>query len=71
LTKEEKLAIPFQRLSHVVALLAHDFIKYLTSNNYFDKLKNKIKLLSREMFEKNHQHRSTTLQNLANKLDCQ
>ncbi len=65
------MAISFQRLSHIVVLLAHDFIKYLTLKNHFDKLKNKIKLLSREMFEKNYRHRSTTLQNLANELDCQ
>jgi len=71
LTKEEKLAISFQRLSHVVVLLSLDFIKYLTLNNHSDKLKNKIKLLSQEMFEKNHCHRPTTLQNLASELGCQ
>jgi len=71
LTKNEKLAISFQRLSHIVALLAQDFIKYLTLNNHFDKLKDKIKLFSQEMFEKNHRRRPTTLQNLASELGCE
>jgi len=46
LTNDEKLA-------HIVVLLALDFIKYLTPNNHLDKLKNRIKLLSCEMLEKN------------------
>ncbi len=71
LTKNEKLAISFQRLSHIVALLAQDFIRYLTLNNHFDKLKDKIKLFSQEMFEKNHRRRPTTLQNLASELGCE
>ena len=70
LTKEEKLSISFQRLSYIVALIAQDFIYHLTLNNYLDKLTSKIKLFSCEMFEKNHRHRPTTLQNLAKELGC-
>jgi len=70
LTKQEKLSISFQRLSHVVVLLAQDFIKFLTLGNYSDKLRKKINLLSGELFEKNHQHRPTTLQNLDSELAC-
>ena len=68
LTNRQKLAISFQRLSHVVVLLAHDFIKYLTLSNYFKKLSGKIKLLSREIYEKNYKKRRTTLQILADDL---
>jgi len=70
LTNRQKLAISFQRLSHAVVLLAQDFIKYLTLSNYYKKLKGKIKLLSREIYEKNHKHRRTTLQILADDLGC-
>jgi len=70
LTNRQKLAISFQRLSHVVVLLARDFIKYLTLANYFQKLSGKIKLFSREIVEKNHEHRRTTLQMLADDLGC-
>lgn len=68
LTAQEKLSISFQRLSHVVVLLAQDFISYLTSKNPLEKIRNKISLLSGEIFEKNHRHRCTTLQLLANDL---
>jgi len=70
LTNRQKLAISFQRLSHVVSLLAQDFIKYLTLGHYFKKLTGRIKLLSREVYEKNHKHRRTTLQILADDLGC-
>ena len=70
LTAQEKLSISFQRLSHIVVLLAQDFINYLTSNNPLEKLRNKISLLSGEIYEKNHGHRCTTLQLLANDLGC-
>ena len=70
LTKQEKISISFQRLSHVVVLLAQDFIRFLTLSNHLEKLKDKIKLLSCEIFEKNHHHRPTTLQKLANELAC-
>ena len=42
LTAQEKLSISFQRLSHIVVLLAQDFIHYLTSDNPLGKLRNKI-----------------------------
>jgi len=70
LTSRQKLAVSFQRLNHVVVLLAQDFINYLTLANYFKKLSRKIKLLSREIYEKNHEHRRTTLQILADDLKC-
>ena len=70
LTNRQKLAISFQRLSYVVILLAQDFIKYLTLSDYFRKLNGRIKLLSRETYEKNHNHRRTTLQILADDLGC-
>ncbi len=70
LTTHEKLSISFQRLSHVVALLAQDFISYLTSRHKLEKIRNKISLLSGEIFEKNHRHQCTTLQLLANDLGC-
>jgi len=70
LTEQEKLSISFQRLSHVVVLLAQDFISFLTLANYITKLKEKINLLSSEVFEKNHQHRPTTLQILHRELQC-
>lgn len=70
LTEQEKLSISFQRLSHVVVLLAQDFINHLTLSDHFTKLKDKINLLSGEIFEKNHHHRPTTLQVLARDLGC-
>lgn len=70
LSKQEQSSISFQRLGIIVALLAQDFIKFLTLSKHFEKLKSKIKLLSREMFEKNHKHRSTTLQKLESELAC-
>jgi hypothetical protein len=70
LTAQEKLSISFQRLSHIVVLLAQDFIHYLTSENSLGKLSNKISLFSGEIYEKNHGHRHTTLQLLANDLGC-
>ncbi len=70
LTAKEKLSISFQRLSHIVVLLSQDFIRYLTSDNHLRELKDKIILLSCEIFEKNHRHRSTTLQLLAAELEC-
>jgi len=70
LTEEEKLSISFQRLSHIVVLLAQDFIRLITLSNHMKKLKDKIALLSRELFEKNHNHRPTTLQVLAKELGC-
>jgi len=70
LTAQEKLSISFQRLSHIVVLLAQDFISYLISESQLEKLKSKISLLSSEIFEKNHRHRSTTLQLLENDLGC-
>lgn len=70
LTKQEKISISFQRLSHVVVLLAQDFIRFLTLSNHLEKLKDKIKLLSCEIIEKNHNHRPTTLQKLTNELAC-
>jgi len=54
LSAQEKLSISFQRLSHIVVLLAQDFINYITSDNPLGKLRNKISLLSREIYEKNH-----------------
>ena len=68
LTAQEKLSISFQRLSHIVVLLAQDFIHYLTSDNSLGKLSNKISLFSSEIYEKNNGHRCTTLQLLANDL---
>jgi hypothetical protein len=68
LTAQEKLSISFQRLSHIVVLLAQDFIHYLTSDNSLEKLSHKIELFSSEIYEKNHGHRCTTLQLLANDL---
>jgi hypothetical protein len=68
LTAQEKLSISFQRLSHIVVLLAQDFIHYLTSDNSLEKLSHKIALFSSEIYEKNHGHRCTTLQLLANDL---
>ena len=68
LTAQEKLSISFQRLSHIVVLLAQDFIHYLTSENSLGKLSDKISLFSGEIYEKNHGHRCTTLQLLANDL---
>ena len=70
LTAQEKLSISFQRLSHIVVLLAQDFIHYLTSDNSLGKLSNKIALFSSEIYEKNHGHRCTTLQLLANDLEA-
>lgn len=70
LTEKEKLSISFQRISHVVVLLAQDFINFLTLTDYLVKIKDKIKFLSREIFEKNHLHRPTTLQMLARELGC-
>ncbi len=70
LTAKEKLSISFQRLSHIVVLLSIDFIRYLTLDNHLRELKDKIILLSCEIFEKNHRHRSTTLQLLAAELEC-
>ena len=70
MTNRQKLAISFQRLSHVVVLLARNFIKYLTLANYFQELSGKIKLFSREIVEKNHKRRRTTLQILADDLGC-
>ena len=69
LTAQEKLSISFQRLSHIVVLLAQDFIHYLTSDNSLEKLSHKIALFSSEIYEKNHGHRCTTLQLLANDLE--
>ena len=68
LSKQKRLSISFQRLAIISALLAQDFIKFLTLKGHFEKLRDKIKLFSSEMFEKNHNHRSTTLQKLANEL---
>jgi hypothetical protein len=70
LTAQEKLSISFQRLSHIVVLLAQDFIHYLTSDNSLEKLSHKIALFSSEIYEKNHGHRCTTLQLLANDLEA-
>jgi len=70
LTEQEKLSISFQRLSHVVVLLAQDFIRFLTLPHYFTKLKDKITLFAGEIVEKNHRHRPTTLQILARELGC-
>jgi hypothetical protein len=70
LTAQEKLSISFQRLSHIVVLLAQDFIHYLTSDNLLEKLSHKIALFSSEIYEKNHGHRCTTLQLLANDLEA-
>jgi len=52
LRREELLSISFQRLSHIVVLLAQDFIRFLTTEHYFEPLKNKITLFSREIIEK-------------------
>jgi len=49
--------------------LAQDFIHYLTSDNSLEKLSHKIALFSSEIYEKNHGHRCTTLQLLANDLE--
>ncbi len=70
LTGRQKLAVSFQRLSHVVVLLALDFIKYLTLADYFKNISRKIRLFSHEIYEKNHAHRRTTLQILADDLGC-
>ncbi len=70
LTNREKLAVSFQRLSQIVVLLARDFITYLTVATHFKKLSEKIKLLSGEIVEKNHERRRTTLQILVDDLGC-
>ena len=71
LTKEEQLAVSYQRLAHVVVLLSRDFIRYLTrsSAHYANRLIDKIKLMSREIFEKNHRRRPTTLHLVNNALN--
>jgi len=71
LRREELLSVSFQRLSHIVVLLAQDFIRFLTTENYFEQLKNKIILFSREIIEKNHRKRPTSLQCLAEALGCE
>ena len=70
LTTQEQLAISYQRIKQVVVLLARDFISYLTSANHLGILANKIKLLSCEIYEKNHKHRPTSLQRLGAELEC-
>lgn len=71
LTQAEQLAVSSQRLAHVVVILSRDFIHYLTrsSTKYASVLIDKIKLLSREIFEKNHRHRPTTLHLINNTLN--
>lgn len=63
LSPPQRLAISVQRAAHVVVQLADDFIRYLTRPNkcFADALLNKIQLFSRELFEKNHNHRPTSL----------
>ncbi len=72
LTKDEQLAISYQRLAHVVVILSRDFIHYLTRSaaEYESQLIDKIKLLSREIFEKNYRRRPTTIHQLNNTLNA-
>lgn len=63
LSAAQRLAISFQRAAYVVVQLASDFIRYLTrpEQRFAETLANKITLFARELFEKNHQHRPTSL----------
>lgn len=72
LTEKEQWAISVQRIAHIVVLVALEFIRYLTTSSHkaAAALIEKITLLSREMFEKNHRHRSTSLGQLNNLLAC-
>jgi hypothetical protein len=70
LTKHEQWAISVQRIAPIVVLAASDFIHYITtsSKKAASSLVNKISLLSKEMFEKNHRHRPTSLGQLNKQL---
>jgi hypothetical protein len=72
LTAKEQWAISVQRIAHIVVLVAREFIHYLTTSSHKAAaiLFEKITLLSREMFEKNHRHRPTSLGQLNNLLVC-
>ncbi len=71
LTKSEQLAVSYQRLAYVVVVLSRDFINYLTqsSTHYPILLMDKIRLFSREIFEKNYRRRPTTTHQINNVLN--
>ena len=70
LNTEQKLAVSFQRVYMVTALLARQFTEYLASpsKKYLHALLEKIRLLSAEMFEKNYTKRPTTMMKLLDEL---
>lgn len=70
LDHEQRLAISFQRVYMITALLAREFINYLVapSARHLKELLDKIRLLSAEMFEKNFKKRPTTLMKLLDEL---
>jgi hypothetical protein len=63
LSSQQRLAISCQRTAQVVVPLAHDFIDPITrsSKRSFSRLVKKIILFARELYEKNHPHRPTSL----------
>jgi hypothetical protein len=72
-TKAQKRSISFQRIAHLVVLLAIHFINYLTKRSikYGRILIEQLTLLAPEMIEKNYQHRPTTLGRLSKQLGIQ
>jgi len=70
LTKEEKGAISFQRVCFVTAQISKEFVHFLTrySMVYLRELKDQIKILSIELYEKNFAKRPTTLMKLKKEL---
>ena len=63
LDAQQSLALSYQRAAHIVVQLASDFINYITHSTAgtLQCLLNKIRLFAPELFEKNHRHRTPSL----------
>ncbi len=72
-SEKKKRSISFQKIYQVMALVAHDFINYLSKKNekYKKILEKNIRLISEELFIKNHENRKTTLTKLFDELVCE